>query len=356
MSTSKKLLVIGKVWPEPKSSAAGARILQIISIFKEKGYSITFSSAAKKNELSANFDQIGINEQSIELNNSSFNEFLKELTPDIVLFDRYMTEEQFGWRVSETVPDAIRILDTEDLHFLREARELCLKNGEDALEGFVGYLKNGIMVRELASILRCDISILISRFEMELLLNEFNLPESKLLYLPLLFDEEVFQENIMSPSFEERKHFVTIGNFLHPPNWDSVLFLKEYIWPKIRKVLSDAELHIYGAYTDQKALNLHNRKEGFLIKGRVDNVNQTLSNYRVMLAPLRFGAGQKGKLLDAMLSGLPSVTTSIGAEGMINEEVWPGFISNSKDQIVEKAKQLYLMKEEAGCLIIICDI
>ena len=152
MRESKKLLVIGKVWPEPESSAAGLRILQIISIFKDNGYSITFSSAASKSDFSADLNQLGISEQPIELNSSSFNAFVKDLRPDVVLFDRFMIEEQFGWRVAESVPDAIKILDTEDLHFLRRARELCLKNGRNPISEYRSYLQNEIMVRELASI------------------------------------------------------------------------------------------------------------------------------------------------------------------------------------------------------------
>jgi hypothetical protein len=70
------------------------------------------------------------NEISIELNSSSFDDFIGELKPDVVLFDRFMVEEQYGWRVAENCPNAIRILDTEDLHFLRNARHLVIKENE----------------------------------------------------------------------------------------------------------------------------------------------------------------------------------------------------------------------------------
>ena len=75
-------------------------------------------------------DFLEVNEVSIELNNSSFNDFVKKLKPTIVLFDRFLTEEQFGWRVAENCPKALRILDTEDLHFLRKVRHNQLKKGE----------------------------------------------------------------------------------------------------------------------------------------------------------------------------------------------------------------------------------
>ena len=124
---NKKLLVIGLIWPEPNSTAAGTRLIQLIDLFLKASYSITFSSAASKTDYSFDFGKMNIQSVEIELNNSSFDEFLMKLNPDIVLFDRFLTEEQFGWRVRESCPNALRILDTEDLHFLRKAREVCFK-------------------------------------------------------------------------------------------------------------------------------------------------------------------------------------------------------------------------------------
>lgn len=135
---------------------------------------------------------------------------------------------------------------------------------------------------------------MISEYEIDLLQEEMHLPESKLIYLPLLIHHHEISDVESSPEFNSRQYFVTIGNFLHPPNWDSVLFLKERLWPEIRIELPKAEIHIYGAYPDQNAQNLNNPKDGFIIKGRAENVISTLSNYRVLLAPLRFGADRKG--------------------------------------------------------------
>ncbi|MCG8753208.1 glycosyltransferase, partial [Tenacibaculum finnmarkense] len=160
----KQLLIIGYVWVEPNSSAAGSRMLQLIELFKKNNYKITFASPAQKGEKAFNLSEIGVNEASIALNSASFDGFIEELNPEIVLFDRFMMEEQFGWRVAENCPDAIRILDTEDLHFLRKTRHQQLKKGQnfstDAL------LKSVDAKREIASILRCDLSLIISTYEM----------------------------------------------------------------------------------------------------------------------------------------------------------------------------------------------
>ncbi len=106
------------------------------------------------------------------------------------------------------------------------------------------------------------------------------------------------------------------GTFCIEPNWNCVQVLKTEIWPELRKRLPDAKLLIYGAYPSQKVLQLHNPKEHFYIKGRAEIAEEVLEKAKILLAPIRFGAGIKGKLLEAMVYGTPSVTTSIGAEAM----------------------------------------
>ena len=89
-------------------------MMQLIECFLSQGWQITFSSPASEGEHKADLAALGIAEVSIELNNSSFDVFITELKPDIVLFDRFMMEEQFGWRVEKHCPDALRILETSD--------------------------------------------------------------------------------------------------------------------------------------------------------------------------------------------------------------------------------------------------
>ena len=118
---NKKILIIGLIWPEPNATAAGTRMMQVINFFLNNGYIIHFASASAKSELSFNLEGLGINCFPIELNHSDFDVQIKDIDPGIVLFDRFLTEEQYGWRVKESCPNALRILDTEDLHFLRKS-------------------------------------------------------------------------------------------------------------------------------------------------------------------------------------------------------------------------------------------
>ena len=335
----KSLLIIGAVWVEPNSSAAGKRMLQLIAQFLERDYTITFASPAQKSEKAIDLSSLGVAEVVIQLNNASFNLFIAQLQPNIVLFDRFMMEEQFGWRVAENCPEALRILDTEDLHCLRKTREVCSKQqvpfSVDAL------LKQDLTKREIAAVLRCDLSLIISTFEMELLTNTFKISEDILMYLPFLFDKITAPQQEKWKSFAQRTDFIFIGNFFHKPNVDAVLTLKNKIWGPLRTLLPTAEIHIYGAYVNQQIQELHNKKEGFIIKGFVANANEVVENAKVVLAPLNFGAGIKGKLTEAMLCGTPSVTTAIGAEGMAGTFPWNGAITDDFSVFISKASELF---------------
>lgn len=337
---AKKVLIIGFVWPEPKSSAAGSRMMQLIESFQTNSYEITFASPCAKTDNA--FDLRNINVESVEivLNSTTFDDFVKKLRPDVVMFDRFMMEEQFGWRVAEHCPSALRILDTEDLHCLRKGRGRALKEGKSFSKA---YLFNDIAKRELASIFRCDLSLIISEVEIDILINEFKVDSSLLHYVPFMIDP--IEETSQLPKFEEREHFVTIGNFLHEPNYKSVIYLKEHIWPLIRKQLPSAEMRVYGAYSSDKVHQLHNEKERFLVKGFAEDVNEVMQKSRVCLAPLQFGAGLKGKFVDAMVNGTPCVTTSIGAEGMFGDLEPNGFIEDDPQNFVEKAVDIYTDKE-----------
>lgn len=356
MNQNKQLLIIGFVWPEPNSSAAGGRMMQLISLFQKQGYEITFASPAQDSDFMVDLSQFNVEKQAIHLNCSSFDVFVKELNPSIVLFDRFMVEEQFGWRVAENCPDALRILDTEDLHCLRTARQNAFK--ENRIFETTDLLVEEVAKREIASILRCDLSLMISEYEMEILTTVFKIDKALLYYLPLLLESNAIPDLEKLSSFEERKDFVFIGNFLHEPNWNAVQCLKEIIWPLIKRQLPEAVLNVYGAYPSQKVLQLHNAKQGFLIQGRAENANEVVQKARVVLAPLRFGAGIKGKLLEAMQCGVPSITTSIGAESMQGNLSWNGFVEDASEFFADKAVQLYqdktawIQAQKNGVLII----
>lgn len=336
------VLILGTVWVEPNSSAAGSRMLQLIELFLSENYKVTFASTAQKTEKAINLTSLNVDEIAIELNSTSFDDFIINLKPTMVLFDRFMTEEQFGWRVAENCPNALRILDTEDLHFLRKVRHQQIKKEEEFTNE--ALLKSDDTKREIASILRCDLSLIISTYEMDLLKSVFKIDENILYYLPFLLNKIDKHQVKKWKSFGEREHFVFIGNFFHKPNVDAVITLKNEVWDEIREYLPNVEVHIYGAYVNQQIQELHNKKEGFIIKGFAENAQEVIENARVLLAPLRFGAGIKGKLTEAMLCGTPSVTTEIGSEGMCERFPWPGFVEDNFSDFALISTELYRNK------------
>ncbi len=300
------------MWPEPGSSAAGTRMLQLIHLFLNQGFEVHIASAAKKTPYSFDLSSLNIKEHEIQLNNSSFDLFVQKLKPDIVLYDRFMVEEQYSWRIRKHCAHTLHVLDTEDLHFLRYGRQK-LKTKDISIEAFASF---PITEREIAAILRSDLSLIISQYEMDLLINTFKIPDHILHYLPFL-EKPLYVEDLEKTlTYKERRHFVFIGNFIHEPNWQAVRTLKEKIWPEIRSCFRHAELHIYGAYAGKKVSQLNNPAQGFLVKGRTADALTTLEKYRVLLAPLTFGAGIKGKLLDATKAGTPYLTTALGSEGI----------------------------------------
>ncbi|MFS2198088.1 glycosyltransferase [Pseudomonas sp. Pseusp3] len=352
-----RVLVIGYVWPEPRSSAASGHVMQILEVFLQQGWDITFSSPASYGEQRADLTSRGIREVPIELNNSSFDTFISELAPDIVLFDQFMMEEQFGWRVEKHCPDALRVLESCDLQSLRQGRHQRLKErlkaSEDnndfsglfapaSREEFEHMADTDLAKREIASFYRCDLTLMVSEVEIELLVEQFRIPRNLLHWCPLMVD----LPTSAPVEYEDRAHFLHIGNFRHAPNWDAVLWLKTAIWPLIRAQLPDAQLHIYGAYTPPKATALHNAAQGFHVMNWAEDALHVMSKTRVCLAPLRFGAGIKGKIVDAMLCGTPNVTTPVGAEAMHGEEPWPGAVTRTAREFAESAVQLYQDKTQ----------
>ena len=344
-----KILIISSVWVEPNSSAAGSRMLQLIHFFQSEKYIVEYASIASESDFSFDLSSLGIIQHTIQINDSNFDELLLQINPNKVLFDRFMVEEQFGWRISKVLPNAVKILDTEDLHCLRQARHEAVKKNRESLN-----FNSDVAKREIAAIFRCDLSLMVSDHEMNLLQSIFQVPKSILFYLPIWI-EDFSREK---PDFQTKKDFIFIGNFYHEPNWDSVLILKNEVWPKLKELLPNAKLNIYGAYPTQKVHQLHNPKERFFIHGRAESAEEVIRSARVLLAPIRFGAGIKGKLLECMDYGTPSITTSIGAEAMQDNLPWNGFVTEDYDDFITKAVELYSNQEDwenavvNGCEII----
>lgn len=362
-SEGMKVLIMGYVWPEPQSSAAGLRTRNLIDTFQSAGWRVWLSSASSENSFSAQLQQIGVSLLHFKPNDPAFDACISELQPDLVIFDRFVTEEQFGWRVREVCPEALRVIDTQDLHFLRRAREEAARQsganlrqtldaGKRVADG-PGSKESEDTLRELGAILRSDHSLIISDYELDLLKEEFRIPESR-----IFLSRFQYSAPPVPSGFEARKDFVMIGNFRHHPNADGVKWFRKEIWPLIRKSLPAAQVKIYGAYPPKEMMELNSPSEGFLVLGPVVDHFKVLREARVNLAPLRFGAGIKGKITDGWWTGTPVVTTPIGAEGMAEDLLWGGEVAWNETEFAAKAIQLYtdsalwLQRQQAGLHIL----
>jgi len=154
-------------------------MLSLLRLFQSMGWDVHYASPAARGEHEADLESMGVQTEVIRLNCSSFDRYIAQLAPQAVLFDRFMMEEQFGWRVATICPQALRLLDMEDLHSLRRARHEAVKKG---LSATAADLHTDDAKREVASIFRCDLTLVISEAEYEILQSAYQIPRSLMVY------------------------------------------------------------------------------------------------------------------------------------------------------------------------------
>jgi hypothetical protein len=358
-------LFLAPVWPEPGSSAAGVRTLGLIKAFQRWGYTVGFGAGARPNAYTAELEELGVQVFQVRINHEAeLAAALASTSPTIVIFDRFFAEEAFSFRVRELSPTSLRLLDMQDLHALRRGRQRLVKSGAAPSDVImhVPSVTHEELARELAAVQRSDLVFVCSPTELALLQYEYRVPVDKLA-LASFFCTEASEEGDCvageegctsgqsgygydaSHGWEAREGFVTMGGFMHQPNMDGVRWLASTIWPLIRKQLPGVEMHIYGAYPTQEALQLNRPNEGCFVHGFTKSLD-VLASRRVLLAPLRFGAGIKGKIVDGWRYGLPAVTTSVGAEGMSDHQdapdaLWGGLLADDPQGFADAAVRLY---------------
>uniref|UniRef100_A0A061SL83 Glycosyltransferase family 4 protein n=1 Tax=Tetraselmis sp. GSL018 TaxID=582737 RepID=A0A061SL83_9CHLO len=262
-----RAVIVSPLWPERSSSAAGVRTWGLIDLFESWLWKISYLSPAKPNSYTDELQARGIDTYSIRPNRrDELQRVLRAVKPTVCVFDRhassrcnpsrhlppsprrppmflfslrlgssllapphrFFAEEAFSFVVRETCPEALRVLDTQDLHFLRAGRqEQAARSSEpDAcISEVMGHLpsaESAALLRELAAVHRSDVCMACSPVEAALLSERYGVDRRKVLLSSFLCDPPDTGGN---PGFASRQHFVTIGNFRHPPNADSVEWL-----------------------------------------------------------------------------------------------------------------------------------
>ncbi len=200
-------------------------------------------------------------------------------------------------------PRALIVFDTVDLHHLREQREAEL-TGNRALARASGATR----ARELSAIRRSDVTWVVSPTEKALIENLA--PAARVLVLPNLHECEQ-----ATPGPEDRHGLLFVGGGRHPPNIDAARWLVTEIFPIVRRRLPECTLELVGEDLESQVGTGHG-EAGVRFHGHVPDLGGLVSHCRVGLAPLRFGAGVKGKVNHYMAHGLPTVATQCASEGM----------------------------------------
>ena len=201
-------------------------------------------------------------------------------------------------------PDAPMIFHAPDLYFLREERAARLSGQPAALADAART-----RAREAAIMKACDHVVLVSPAEIPHLAEI--VPHEKISVFPALYSPVVGSPAGYGP----RRDIFFLGGFKHTPNVDAVKWFVDAVWPQVHAALPEAEFHIIGAEAPEDVIAL-GTCPGVRFIGYVADLDPVLASHRLSVAPLLYGAGIKGKLGAAMGAGVPSVSTTIGAEGM----------------------------------------
>lgn len=302
------ILVLDQITPEPDRDAGSITALELMRALRDFGYKITFvpcSNFTYIPDYTDTLTALGI-ESVLYPWSRSVREHLEHFGSryDAVVIFRLNTASDHIAAVKELAPQAKVLYHTSDLHFLREERALEVDN-PDLPER--GHAADKTKKRELKVIKRSDVTIVHSHFERELL-SEL-LPKSHVVVFPWLYEPRGAG---LPPA--ERRDIVFLGGYRHYPNVDAVLAFAQDILPLLLPKLPDIVFHAVGSNPPEELTKLAGRN--IRIAGFIEDISPTLWGARMMVAPLRYGAGLKGKIVTAMAHGLPVITTTIGAEGM----------------------------------------
>lgn len=225
----------------------------------------------------------------------------------LVILSRPQVAGRWLELLREHAPHAMIAYDTVDLHWLREARRAAVQSGEDATAPELSQRASAIRELELGIMRATDATVVVSETERAHVLND--VPDASVYVLPTVHDLHT-----RVPSAGVRDGLLFVGGFEHPPNVDGALMLVRDVMPAVWRALGDVRVVIVGADPPPELTAL--ASDLVDVRGWVPDLEPLLGSARAMLAPLRFGAGVKGKITQALSAGLPVVTTPIGAEGL----------------------------------------
>ena len=303
---TKRVLVIEHCTPTPNQDAGSVTVFNLMLLLREMDFQVTF--IPEDNFLYMPDYTTALQRAGIEALYSpyvtSVEQHLKEYGEryDLAFLFRPGVADLHIKNVRKCCPKAKILFHTVDLHFLRMSREATLQSDKVKKKA-----ADEMQMRELSAIRAADASIVHSTAELEIL--QPLLPDASLYVFPLIMDIKGTKK-----TFSERRDIVFIGGYQHTPNVDAVKYFVDEIMPLLRKQLPGVRFYAVGSNPPAEIQSL--ASEDVIITGFVDDLTPLLDKMRVSVAPLRYGAGIKGKIGTAMAVGLPVVVTPLAAEGM----------------------------------------
>ncbi|MBB3225847.1 glycosyltransferase involved in cell wall biosynthesis [Luteibacter sp. Sphag1AF] len=297
----RRILIVDSMTPDATRDSGSMRLTQIFALLHADGWTIDFFP---DDGLATRDDAVRLAAMGVRISREALASWLPAHGPKLqaVMLCRLPVADQYLDITRRLAPHARVLFDTVDLHFVRERRAAAL-TGSRSLARQAARSRT----RELHAIHRSDVTLVVSDDERAVLARE--LPDARVVLL-----SNVHDIHDRGMPFEQRKDLLFVGGFGHPPNADAVHWFASEILPRLRQHEPDIQLHVVGDIDDASRQALS--RDGLVIHGRVPDLTPLLENVRLSVAPLRFGAGVKGKVNQAMSHGLPVVATGIAAEGM----------------------------------------
>lgn len=307
-SAQPRILFVDWTVPTPDQDSGSLDLWHQFGLFKAIGYDVVFLPMIIRTSDApyiAGLRKIGVEyiEASAE---SSPEEILQRCAADfdIIVLDRIHVAARLMPLLRRCAPMTALVFNTVDLHFLREEREAALEASMEKTRAAAERRK-----AELRCMMDADATIVLSEAEGSMLAQL--VPDAKIHVIP--FARPV---SAPGPDFSKRDGILFVGGFLHTPNVDGAGWLASDIWPVVRRALPTARLDIVGSNAPAEIRGLEDPSMGIHVRGFVQDLDPLLSRARLTVAPLRFGAGIKGKVAMSLAAGVPCVATPIASEGM----------------------------------------
>jgi glycosyltransferase involved in cell wall biosynthesis len=326
------VLMVDAYYPRPDNDSGSLDQVAFVRVFQALGYEVHFAADL---ELGA---ETPYREQLTALGVKcvtypqylSIKDYLARHPEEVAI--GFLSRVHFGSRHAETIrqfcPQAVVIFNTVDLHHVREQREAELKgNSEGIARAHETYCAEAAATRD------ADATIVVSQREAAYWQNE--VPEGKVFMVPLLRDYRVGRDT----EFEGRSAIAFIGGFSHMPNVDAVEHFLDEIWPLVHAKMPDVEFQVIGANLPDTLAARADKGVNFI--GYVEDLERHLAGLRLTVAPLRYGAGAKGKVVTSLAYGVPCVVSSIASEGMGLTDGVNVAVADTPKEFAEKIVGLY---------------